>query len=138
MWSHYAANHSGVCLQFNSARHGLIHNNVLPVQYFAGYPKINLSDYKKEEIRSFYYQAICAKADQWDYEFEWRAILSEGGRKSYPYEKADLTGIIFGVNTSGDDLKKITDVVQNAGLSHVQYYKAEMSAKEYKLIVKKM
>jgi len=28
MWSHYAANHSGVCLQFNTARRGIIHDSI--------------------------------------------------------------------------------------------------------------
>ncbi|PJJ84673.1 DUF2971 domain-containing protein [Mucilaginibacter auburnensis] len=137
MWSHYAGNHAGVCLQFNGARRGLIHDNILPVNYYDKYPVIKLSNYKSDELKTFYFQAICSKSDHWDYEFEWRAVVV-GGRKTYPYKPTDLTGIIFGVNTTKEDFSKIDTIIQTNKLDHVQYYQAEMSEKAYRLNIKKI
>lgn len=137
MWSHYAGNHAGVCLQFNSAKRGLIHDNILPINYYEDYPVIDLSAYSTTELKTFYFQAICSKSNHWDYEFEWRAVMA-GGRKTNPYKPTDLDGIIFGVNTSKRDFKKIDAIIRQNNMDHVQYYQAEMSAKAYRLIIKKV
>lgn len=65
MWSHYAQNHSGFCLEFSTC------NDVLSlaykVEYSSTYPAHDLTD--DRDIRPF-----VSKSDVWEYECEYRFV----------------------------------------------------------------
>ena len=80
MWSHYANNHKGVCVELNMAhvikyldgRYGTVVNNVgVEVQYK---DIVQKPDYFKNSQNYHEYQ-ISTKGKDWEYEQEWRLYI---------------------------------------------------------------
>jgi hypothetical protein len=75
MWSHYAENHKGVCIEygFKNAPDLSIENHLYPVRYEQRMVKIDLHD----EFDNIYTPLIAAivKSDSWSYEKEWRIVI---------------------------------------------------------------
>jgi hypothetical protein len=139
MWSHYADSHQGICLEFGIERDGFYYHNLLPVQYRNKYPLFDLSNYSTEK-RGFYtmhQQAICTKSSLWEYEHEWR-VISDEGAGAYPFEKRHLTKIIFGVNTSEDEIDKIIKMTCSSGYAKALFYRCELFTKTYGLKIKRI
>ena len=69
MWGHYAASHTGVCLEFDARR------NPLPaatkVEYQTTYPA--------RDLPTIGYEPLVTKSIDWSYEAEWRLIAEERG-----------------------------------------------------------
>jgi hypothetical protein len=106
MWSHYADSHRGLVLEFaKDINNGLLTRNLVPVNYFESFPVINISDYPIEQMLAIPYQIICAKGKDWIYEREWRAISTSANCLN-DYNKSELIGITFGLNTSEEDKRK--------------------------------
>ena len=86
MWSHYANNHKGVCVELNMAhvvnyvdgRCGRVVNNVgLEVQYK---DIVQKPDYFQNHQNYHEYQ-ISTKAKDWEYEHEWRLYIIDPSLK---------------------------------------------------------
>jgi hypothetical protein len=73
MWSHYAENHRGICLEFHLGN-GLF-LRARKVIYCSAYPI-----WVPQEMRATADQAILTKSKDWEYEQEWRLI----GSPEYP------------------------------------------------------
>lgn len=130
MWSHYGNSHRGLVLEFEKDIKGSLSRRMLPVNYFESFPIINISDYTEEQMISIVYQVICAKGFDWEYENEWRAITTDGsGLKKY--DKSELNGVIFGLNTDEDDKKQIFELVNNSGYSNINFKEAEFESRKF-------
>jgi len=98
MWSHYADNHRGICIEFATDK--LPHPFLQPVNYRAP-RRIKASDLHKwkrgnsaeaeRRVRETYY---FAKAGPWRYEKEWRDIQDKSGIKNSNFS---VTAIHFGL-----------------------------------------
>lgn len=130
MWSHYADSHKGLVLEFKKDLSGFITQNLLPVIYYKKYPEINVSDYEKDQMISVAYQIICAKGINWEYENEWRAI-SVPGNKLYSFNKNELSGIIFGLETEECIKKKVYNLINKSGYSDIKFKQAEFNEREF-------
>jgi hypothetical protein len=75
MWSHYAADHKGVCLQFEPARDLFTFGRALAVEYVRRYPVVNWLKGKYEMER-----ILRRKHPRWKYEAERRIIQIGGGK----------------------------------------------------------
>lgn len=75
MWSHYARNHSGICIEFNA---GVFPFSLAkPVQYSKFYPTYRLDMTGAAELLT--------KSDHWAYEREWRVVAEErSGPDTWP------------------------------------------------------
>lgn len=123
MWGHYASDHSGVCIGFDS--------NEIPfcdakeVQYSHERPRIS-ADYQDENLNELCRKVLFTKSREWHYENEWRCVkrpisneekefykklsidkpeyidsiaeilASAGGHGEYPFEKTAIRNIYFG------------------------------------------
>jgi hypothetical protein len=67
MWGHYAASHTGICLEFDARRHPF--SEVEQVEYRTTYPA--------HDLPTMGYQPLITKAMHWSYEAEWRLIVEE-------------------------------------------------------------
>jgi Protein of unknown function (DUF2971) len=76
MWSHYAASHRGLCLEF-SVRN-VIFCGALPVEYLDNYPELDLSN--DDEDASL--KTLLTKSSDWCYENEFRLIVAAPGYAS--------------------------------------------------------
>lgn len=85
-WSHYALEHRGVCLQFETARDLAVFGQALPVNYSNEYPVLNWV----KDSDKILDKALLKKYEGWKYEDEFRILLPEQARqfinfRSSPY-----------------------------------------------------
>jgi Protein of unknown function (DUF2971) len=80
MWSHYAANHTGICLRFLFPTEW-----AHPVVYAKDRPVLNRIKTTLAPVRDMqaWGRALLTKADFWAYEEEWRALSSSPGEKPF-------------------------------------------------------
>lgn len=71
MWSHYAENHTGICLEFRCDN--AVFSGALKVVYYEAYPLLDLADNDHKTILL----PLLAKAKDWAYEDEYRLIAQE-------------------------------------------------------------
>ena len=80
MWSHYADNHKGVCIEFEFPENSLEKSELSQVNYSNEFPKFTFDDYRgfsKQDVQNKIRQLITVKAKDWEYEKEWRLIHDE-------------------------------------------------------------
>lgn len=112
MWSHYAANHAGICLRFL-----LPEQWAHPVVYAEQRPVLNRIKTTLEAEKDWraYAQALFTKADCWSYEEEWRAVCTTGpGLRSF-YPKF-LWGIIFGARVTQQTRDLVAVWIEERGI----------------------
>jgi len=94
MWSHYANNHEGVCLEFE-VRKGSFFMDAKPVQYPKDYPQFKATI----GIEKLANGIVGTKAKLWEYEAEWRVgKLDQNALSNFPTEC--LSGVILGCQVS--------------------------------------
>lgn len=142
MWSHYANNHTGICLEFSKEEPHHNNENSLnekkltkPIEYVEAYLSIaemKVFDATPEDMTKHLFHL---KAKDWEYEQEWRT-LTEGGGKTFKYP-GKLTGIIFGAMADKDEI----DTVILATSKHIEkpaFYNAVMKTDQFALEIKKL
>lgn len=131
MWSHYAAKHTGICLEFHLGNP--LFMKVLPVEYQDDFPDIDPSEmYDRVD------EAVLTKAKCWEYEKEFRLIggphLPEGDclrtyEDRFKLPPLALVSVIVGCNGDYEAVKKI--VAAHAPLLRVS--RVERAPGEYRL-----
>lgn len=147
MWSHYADQHAGMCLVFNSHKAGLIRDNVVPVQYYKRYPS-NLVDARKiDTLGSLVKQLLAAKSSAWSYEQEWRAFVVNDSKVDvdnvkgalYKYDPSLLSGVVFGINTSSSDIELVKSALAKGRFpQRVNLYQARAVKDDFTIDVRKI
>lgn len=103
MWSHYANNHRGIALRFETRRQAV---GGLQPWFKVNYQK------QRPELRRFFHKetsvidlviALCTKAEFWAYEQEWRIIGTSHAHKRLRFDANVITGLILGAKTSAED-----------------------------------
>ena len=114
MWSHYAANHKGICLEF--ANNNPLIGHARAVRYKTDYPEFIPQSYGPGKDGNAL-DLVLTKAMDWCYEREWRIIASgidgpmklhDGNFVKLPH--GALTGIIVGCENR--DHPEITDIAK--------------------------
>lgn len=101
MWSHYADQHKGLCLEYST--HESVANNLSQVRYNAdrAIPLSEVFAWKVGQApgarKTVLDLAFLSKAPAWKYEREWRILAERPGSLSVPLR---LTGIYFGERCS--------------------------------------
>jgi len=121
MWSHYAKQHTGVCLGFNFAPvvgYGDIEMILKKVNYLKEIRAVKY--YDPSNSRNPYLKAtnhwLSSKSDVWSYEKEVRAlIVNRSGNDLFPFEKACLKEIYFGCRTPTSVRKNLLDLITQKG-----------------------
>jgi hypothetical protein len=130
MWSHYAASHSGVCLEFDSA--------VVPfaiaqeVKYQRSRAPVSRVTETDEESME---KSLLTKSDDWGYEHEWRIVEYQNGPGVYEISEHALTGIILGARISDEHEQQVTRWISQRSPS-IPQYKAAPSTTEFRVIIK--
>ncbi len=110
MWSHYADEHRGICLEYDTTQ--IAHPAIAPVDYRSPRSvkasdliewKINASSKAEQRVHNTYF---FAKSPQWRYEKEWRDINEFSGVASTRFP---VTAIYFGFRC---DPAVITSIVK--------------------------
>lgn len=132
MWSHYANNHSGICLQFNRAIDPQSFLQAVQVDYTDRYPVIDwMVNSTGENIKS-----VLSKHAGWSYERESRIIIPMRANSPLTFRAEALCAIIFGCKSTSQTVtivKTILDERVKLGMPTVALYKANMHSEKYEL-----
>ncbi len=130
MWSHYARNHTGVCLVYNLGNMPELFERLRKVEYSNDYP---VADNMEKDVSE---RCISTKSIHWGYEKEWRLLAQEGGRCFI--KKESLKGIIFGCRTSAEHIDELIKICSDAGYRNLEFYRMHENRTEYKLDKKRL
>jgi len=135
MWSHYAANHEGLCLQFEFARD--VENLVsLEVSYSEEYPVLNYLNQGGNEIMP----VVLRKFTGWRYEKERRIIIPDSARQYFNFRPEALRGIIIGCRAKQITVEALNDLLverSNRGYPMPKLYRVSLDDSNYRLIIKR-
>jgi Protein of unknown function (DUF2971) len=92
MWAHYADDHRGLCLEFDTAMDFMTLSRAVRVDYIEEYPTLNWISGFRNGIGSL----LLRKHPRWVYEDETRIILPDAGGQYLRFLPAALRKIIFG------------------------------------------
>ncbi|EOU1594527.1 DUF2971 domain-containing protein [Clostridium perfringens] len=134
MWSHYAKNHQGICIEYdyNDIRD---YTEVYPVVYMD--ENIDLSESIIDIDPHGIQRKIMMKFAAWEYEKEWRIIFSNsnpktnGGLIHFPKIKS----IYLGCKITKDDKEKIIELAKE---KKIGVYQMKMERNKFKLIYDKI
>lgn len=133
MWSHYAQQHQGLCLEFSTQES--VARNLMQVRYGAdrSIPLSALYAWKvdnavgaRELVLNL---AFLSKAKAWEYEREWRILAAKPGSLSVPLR---LRGIHFGERCSPAIQTVIVKALHDAH-PNVTFYRVRFSANTFDL-----
>jgi hypothetical protein len=113
MWSHYAENRRGICLEFHLGN--LLFLNARKARYRSAYPV-----WVPQEMPAIADEAILTKAKDWEKEQEWRLVGSPGYATGHPLKPEGdylrlppraLQSVIVGCEARDEGYKAVKKVV---------------------------
>lgn len=130
MWSHYAKNHNGYCIEYDMDK---ISNriNFFPIIYDT--QRNDITEEMIEGRNTVGLKSILYKALEWKYEREWRVfkIIPENKKDRKFNLKKSIKAIYLGARCSKENENKIKELTPN-----IPIYKMQISEKRYELIIK--
>lgn len=131
MWSHYASNHKGFCIEYkyNSRINGI---NPLDVNYSDSFLKADFYKDKQEAL----FHMIFTKVKQWEYEEELRSInshFSDHNSRKVPFFKDDVKAIYLGVKIEDDFKNKILSIVNEVYENSIQVFQGRLSPNAFEI-----
>jgi hypothetical protein len=133
MWSHYAANHTGICLRFGTANSFFRSSLPLQITYSDKRPAYNAVD---PGPPAGLIDLLLTKANFWSYEKEWRLVETKGsGTRSFP--PTALEAIYFGCRTTEEHKRAIRVWIVERGMS-LELFQGEAAADTFDLHFKRI
>ena len=133
MWSHYANNHQGFCIEYETPDYSLhnsdIYFNLFPVIYTD--KRINLTTLSlnwrsnenktDEELWDFYKYGLLCKSMDWKYQQEWRLISCDNllTDEKYNCKFFKIKKVYLGNKMNSDDRKKIIEICKRKGIPYI-------------------
>lgn len=136
MWSHYAANHRGVAIQFHTSRCPSVFWRAKPVRYQEDLPHISWVDTDNRGDRLL--SAVHCKSPEWAYEREHRLAFVNAAGQPLPIQPAAVAGVILGANAQADDERAVLEACRRraeAGHPPVRLFRAQLSPNQYRLTI---
>lgn len=127
LWSHYANNHKGICLQFDKACDESIFSKAYDVKYIETLPKMTFDPSINEE--KIFFEALRSKSSVWSEEEEIRLMKTTYGK--YKFNTNSLKSIIFGL--SSEESFKDRIMTATKFYSDLRYYDVEPLKREFGL-----
>lgn len=137
MWSHYAENHSGFCIEYDTRKNSLFSELALPVIYME--ERYDATECLLTQSKNTAFNPIIYKDISWSYEKEWRLWGSKDYFENKPnyLEMGDaISAIYIGACIKDKDKNKIEEIKQWACHNHVKIYKMVLDESTYRLIPK--
>jgi hypothetical protein len=100
MWSHYAANHTGYCMEFEATDYTPVFGTAQRVSYADEYPEIDFYNTSDEDKLTL---SFLTKFTDWKYEQEWRIIDHAVGPGSREYPSELLKSVTFGIKMKNEN-----------------------------------
>lgn len=129
MWAHYASNHEGFCLEFETRSDFFA--RAKEVRYESELPQANLLG-PWDALIEHAAEALLTKAEDWRYEEEWRIIDLDNGPGIQKCPPESISGVIFGSRMSARDRRQIKEWCKSREPPPM-LYEAKMKDKEFGL-----
>ncbi|MGE7689645.1 DUF2971 domain-containing protein [Lysinibacillus sp. NPDC097214] len=134
MWSHYADNNKGICLEYNFSDIELpsyLTYDIHPVRYTD-----SLIDLTLYENATHIRKALLAslnKSKDWEYEKEWRIAVDYSDNKDlgFSYEVTKPVSIIMGSRISDSDKQLVLDIAKDKDIAVKQVKEDKLNRKLY-------
>nr|WP_034332222.1 DUF2971 domain-containing protein [Herbaspirillum sp. B39] len=129
MWSHYAADHKGLCFQFFLPVGFEEIQTLLPVEYGTKMKEIEFRNKQEEHINAFRFKSV-----EWRYEQEWRIIKPNSARSILKLPPNMIKAVIFGAKCPHDQVVKVVGINNKrvaAGLAPLYLLQAQLSDRYY-------
>lgn len=132
MWSHYAQNHTGICIEFDRTPDNPLGDPEIctPVEYSSKYPVIDFGKMLLNRDGQTLNLMMRYKADCWAYEKEWRVITDHGDKQCNLV--GNIRKVIFGLRTPAAFQNSIKKLCGPKGILTVQAAKAPM---EFRIVI---
>jgi len=130
MWSHYAADHQGYCLEFAATDTTPFFGEAQKVSYSKDFPIVNFFDTPHDVQVDLIF---LTKYEGWQYEEEYRIVDHEGGAGLHSYPPELLKSVTFGVRMEDEDKQRIRQWLKVRGHT-VKIYEANIHDREFKII----
>ena len=124
MWSHYSANHTGFCIEYNMSpsdeRQRFIRRICYPVFYRKKLLDISRHLFKKD-VDSFnnlvgLFTCIL-KSDEWAYEREWRMVLPVGeANANVAFNMPAPSALILGISSTAKDEERLRAISRSKNI----------------------
>lgn len=131
MWSHYAGNHTGLCVEFVRSESNLLGLEAVPVSY--SHKRSNTSSGTVFEEDSVFSQKYAG----WRHEKEWR-LVKFPGNELHPLP-GEIGSIIVGAKMDPENIQTIANIIYHknarsgSGCRRINIKYAEMDPEEYKV-----
>lgn len=126
MWTHYAQNHEGLCVQL-STRGNQFFGRAKKVRYLEHYPGFHALETPMSEQ---YDKIFLTKSPEWSSEREWR-LVHHAGPGNYPFPPDALTGVIFGLRTPASTRDRVASWLEDG--PPVQTSQVELVPRTFRL-----
>ncbi len=137
MWAHYASDHKGVCLEFDTDLCGL-DGDLYEVSYSEDLPIIDIYEFisRAAEDRDVKKESILTKSKDWSYEKGYRSI-SFDANKYKEFNLQGLTGIVLGARIDSDNKKWLFDLIKEENIN-INIEQASTSKYKFELVFSKV
>jgi hypothetical protein len=131
MWSHYANNCKGICLEFSTEFFPF--NEIEKVKYRDQFPFIYIHNAfsgssRTVEIKKFF----LTKSSHWKYEREWR-LLHDKAYDQIPYDPGALKAVYFGSETEMPQIGLVGSILKSTN-QKVRFFRGRKSNTDFKMI----
>lgn len=134
MWSHYAKDHQGYCLEFEATDNTPVFGTAQEVKYSPDLPAVDFFNTPNEEQVDLIF---LTKFEGWSYESEWRIIDHASGPGVHEYPAELLHSVIFGFRMPEADRAKIRAWIHKRD-HPVRFYEAGRDSRQFKIVVREI
>lgn len=131
MWSHYAKNHEGYCLEFEATDSTPLFGESQQVLYAKDFPVVDFFNTPHDEQVDLIF---LTKFIGWQYEEEYRVIDHKAGAGLHSYNPELLRSVTFGMRMPESSRQQIREWITNRG-HDVQFYDASIDDREFKIVI---
>lgn len=145
MWSHYARNHTGFCIEYDFKESDMFYKHLYPVTYTKDRYAVSKADMLSENTE-WIYKTTCRKSNVWAYEKEWRIVTANFNKVmpqklKYPNGKyvldlkENIKAFYLGAKIS-ENFKE--EIIQFGKKNSIDIYQMVLSPSTYELNAKKI
>lgn len=142
MWSHYAQNHTGFCIEYDFEENNMFYKRLYPVKYTKDRYAISKADMSNSNTH-WIYKTICSKSDVWSYEKEWRIVTAnfeemvlKNLEGKYVFDlKTNIKSFYLGAKIA-ENFKK--EVIEFGQKNNIHVYQMVLSPNTYDLEAEKI
>ncbi|HEY5590485.1 MAG TPA: DUF2971 domain-containing protein [Paludibacter sp.] len=129
MWSHYANNHTGICLKFDILSDPDFFISPLRMVYKDTYSTINFLKEPKKCVE----ELIKSKHIGWSYEKEIRVYKPNEGNQVIKFAKSSLVEVIFGCRSDKKEVEEFIKLIKDNEFNSTKLIFAKPSKEKYEL-----